>query len=310
MAKITVLFVDDEEDIRQSFQDRFEDQFQIHLASDGLEALESLKTIPGINVVVTDIRMPAMDGLEMVREARKADPEMGFIVVSGHGDTEDVILALKLGVRNFLRKPYSFSELEEAIILESHRYNVIQEEQARREEDKATEQFLVAVDGMTFELPNRLEWVNPITFRLIAVMEAVGLCDESTRFNLALGLIELIANAMEHGNLEMNGNEKRKLKAMGDRDYFLELDRRREDPKFASRKVRVSASINAEMAMINVSDDGPGFDYKNLPDPTNPENLFLPSGRGILLASSFFDKVTYQGRGNEVTLVQYKNNPE
>lgn len=310
MAKITVLFVDDEEDIRQSFHDRFEDQFQIHLASNGMEALEYLKTHPGINVVVTDIRMPNMTGLEMIKEARVADPDMGFIVVSGHGDTEDVIFALQLGVRNFLRKPYAFSELEEAIILESQRYNVIQEERERREEDRATEQFLISVDGMSFELPNRLEWVNPITFRLIAVMEAVGLCDESTRFNLALGLIEIIANAMEHGNLELNGQEKRNLKATGEDTYFAELEKRAEDSRFNGRKVRVSASINAEMAMIHVADEGEGFDYENLPDPTNPENLFLPSGRGILLARSFFDKVNFHGKGNEVTLVQYKQQDE
>ncbi len=63
------------------------------------------------------------------------------------------------------------------------------------------------------------------------------------------------------------------------------------------------------MAVIRVQDDGEGFDYHNLPDPTDPENLFLPSGRGILLARSFIDEVNYSGNGNVVTLVQYKHIP-
>lgn len=309
MAKISVLFVDDEEDIRQSFNDRFEDQFEITLASHGGEALEIMKSHDAINVVVTDIRMPNMDGLEMIKEAREIDPDMGFIVVSGHGDTNDVILALQLGVRNFIRKPYSFGELEEAVVLEARRYQLIHEERGRREEEKATEQFLVSLEGMTFELPNQMEWVSPITFRLIAVMEAVGLCDESTQFNLALGIMEIIANAMEHGNLELSGDEKHQLKNQGEDVYLDELAKRAGMDKYKDRTVRVSASINSEVGMIHVADEGNGFDYENLPDPTNPENLFLPSGRGILLARSFFDKVTYQGKGNEVTLVQYNQRP-
>ncbi len=105
MAKISVLFVDDEEDIRQSFRDRFEQQFDIELASNGREALERMNNGMDPFVVVTDIRMPAMGGLEFIQKAKLLDPDLGFIVVSGHGDTEDVIAALRLGARNFIRKP-------------------------------------------------------------------------------------------------------------------------------------------------------------------------------------------------------------
>lgn len=310
MARISVLFVDDEEDIRYSFRDRFEDQFQILLASDGTEALKAIQGKKGINVVVTDIRMPSMDGLELIRMAKEADPDMGFIVVSGHGDTEDIITALRLGARNFIRKPYSFGELEEAIILESRRYQWINEERGRRDDERATEQFLTSVEGMQFSLPNKLEWVSPITFRLVGVMEAVGLCDESNRSNIALGLMEIITNAVEHGNLNFDSNEKRELMTKGEQ-YFMEAVTRRalEEP-YRNRKVEISATINSEMGVIRIMDNGPGFDYDNLPDPTNPENLFMPNGRGILLARSFIDEVNYSGKGNVVTLVQYKDRPE
>ena len=73
--------------------------------------------------------------------------------------------------------------------------------------------------------------------------------------------------------------------------------------------MEIFASINPDLAVIRIKDDGEGFDYRNLPDPTNPENLFMPSGRGILLARSFIDEVNYSGNGNVVTLVQYKSRP-
>jgi len=303
MSNISVLFVDDEEPIRFSFKERFEDQFQINLASDGLEALEELRANHhAYNVVVTDIKMPQMDGLEMIRNAREIDPDLGFIVVSGHGDTEDVIEALRLGARNFIRKPYSFADLENTIILESNRYRMIQDERERREGQRMTEQFLTSVDGMEFMLPNQIEWVNPVTFRLVAIMESVGICGESDRFNIALGLMEIITNAIEHGNLGLTQEEKRIEKSRGEEAYQIELKRRAELPEYKDRKVRVVANINAQEAVVRVEDEGSGFDYEALPDPTDPENLFIPSGRGILLARSFIHEVAFSGKGNIVTL--------
>ncbi|MDH5753432.1 MAG: response regulator [Deltaproteobacteria bacterium] len=309
MSNICILFVDDEEDIRISFRDRFEDQFEVILACDGQDALEKLKQENKIDVVVTDIRMPNMDGLEMIRLAREVDPDMGFIVVSGHGDTDDVITALRLGARNFIRKPYSFAELEENISLEAGRYKIIREERTRREREQATEQFLVSVDSMEFRLPTRLEWITPVSFRLVQMLEAVGLCDEHNRFNIALALIEIITNAVEHGNMGLTSEEKRQLKSEGEQLYLDELTRRAEIDEIKEKTVSIKASVNRERAEITVSDQGLGFDYTDLPDPTDPENLFLPSGRGILLARTFLNDVIYSGRGNTVTLVKLQGEP-
>ena len=53
-----------------------------------------------------------------------------------------------------------------------------------------------------------------------------------------------------------------------------------------------------------MEDEGKGFDFRNLPDPTLPENLFLPSGRGLLLARAFLDEVRFEGQGNVVVLIK------
>lgn len=304
MVEVSVLFVDDEEDIRQGFQDRFGGQFTVYLAGDGPEALELLRSTPGVNVVVTDIRMPRMDGLELIRQANPLDPDRGFIVISGHGDADDVIEALRLGARNFIRKPYAFSGLEQAIILEAERYRLLQEERAQRERERASEQFLARVDGISFELPNRLEWVSPLTFQIVRFMEAVGLCDDTNRFNVALGVMEIVTNAIEHGNLAMSGTEKRNLLTESDTSYRRELERRASLPAYTERRVRIDVRIAPEEAVLRVTDEGGGFDYEDLPDPTDPENLFNPNGRGILLARTFLDEVIFHGKGNEVTLVK------
>ncbi len=297
---VSILFVDDEEDIRFSFEDRFESRFPLYLAASGLEGIEILRSEPEIGVVITDIRMPEMNGFELIRQARKLNPDLGFIVVSGHGDTEDIIEALRLGARNYLRKPYEFSELEEAVRQEILKYEILKNERLLQEEEKIVDHFLTSVNELTYEMPSRMEMVIPLAFRLVRSLEAIGICDEDGRGNVALALIEIITNALEHGNLGITGEEKIALKTQGEQNYQQELTRRAEMAPYKDRVVKIVATLNEDQAIFRIEDEGQGFDYNNLPDPTDPMNLFLPSGRGILLAKTFLDEVTYQGKGNIV----------
>lgn len=303
---VGVLFVDDEEDIRFSFEDHFEGVFPLFLAHNGKSALALLDGRQDIGVVVTDIRMPEMSGLQLIEEGRSRHPDLGFIVVSGHGEADDIIQALRLGARNYLRKPYQFEELGQAILQEMQRFQALQGEQERLERERSLDRYLTAVEGMTYQMPARIELVNPIAFRLAEAVETVGVCDARDRGNIALALIEIITNAVEHGNLGMSGAAKIALKSRSDNAYMDELARRQQSTPYMERKVRITAHLNRDAAEFVVEDEGEGFAYDNLPDPTDPENLFLPSGRGILLARAFLDEVTYLDRGNVVRLVKRK----
>ncbi len=309
MSGMCVLFVDDEADIRDSFAQRFARQYTVRVAGNGHEALQQLQGNHGVQVVVTDIRMPGMTGLELIGNAKTLDPDLGFIVISGHGDTDDIITAFRLGARNFLRKPYRFADLERAIEEEGQRIGQAREQRVRLAEERVADRFLTKVDGLTFELPTRLEWVNPVTVRLISVFAAMGVCTDENRFNVALGLVEILTNAIEHGNLGITGAEKSKLKAQGEAIYQAEVHRRMTLPDAATRKMTIHATCDRAKATIRVMDEGPGFEFNHLPDPTDPENLFKPSGRGILLARTFLDIVDYEGRGNAVTLVKFRDPP-
>jgi anti-sigma regulatory factor (Ser/Thr protein kinase) len=66
----------------------------------------------------------------------------------------------------------------------------------------------------------------------------------------------------------------------------------------------IDIALTSESAQFKIRDEGPGFDPQTLPDPTDPEYLERPSGRGVLLMKSFMDKVTYNDSGNEVTMTK------
>jgi CheY-like chemotaxis protein len=302
--RATVLIVDDEEDIRFGFEDRFDERYRVLTAANGAEALDLLKREPGISAIVTDVRMPVMTGLELVKAGRGINPDVGFIVVSGHADTADVIQALRAGARNFLRKPYSLEDLEEALAAEVRNARIIRESREQADRTRDLERFVIGIDAVRLRIPTDLIWVNPLAFRIASLIGAASICGEDSQLNVALGLIEMLTNAIEHGNLEITGEEKVALMQNGEVRYIAELRRRAQEEPYRSRHISVVLQIDPDQATIEIEDEGPGFDTTNLPDPDDLERLFTPSGRGILLTRAYLDEVTYNANGNGVRLVK------
>ena len=117
---------------------------------------------------------------------------------------------------------------------------------------------------------------------------------------VSTGIWELISNAVEHGNLEIDFDEKMKLVLNG--GLAGEIARRLEMPPFADRSALVEFKRTKTTIRIRVRDEGPGFDYAKYLNPDfSPGG---PNGRGIMIATKFsFDKLTYRGRGNIVDAI-------
>lgn len=101
-----VLFVDDDEDVREAAQQTLElADILVECHSDAGSALERVRRgWPGI--LITDIRMPRMDGMELLSQVRKIEPEMPVILVTGHGDVATAVRAMREGAFDFIEKPF------------------------------------------------------------------------------------------------------------------------------------------------------------------------------------------------------------
>jgi DNA-binding NtrC family response regulator len=106
----TVLIVDDEPNIQVTLSRALTmEGYLAETASGGLEALEKIAALP-VDVVVMDVRMPDLDGLEVLRRARQARPDLPVVIMSGHGSIEAVRQAFKLGAFDYLEKPITEKE--------------------------------------------------------------------------------------------------------------------------------------------------------------------------------------------------------
>lgn len=118
MAKILV--VDDEADleilIKQKFRKKIRaNDYQFVFANDGFEALEQLENNPDVDVVLSDINMPGMDGLTLLSKLNEQHSILKSVIVSAYGDMENIRTAMNRGAFDFITKPVNFTDMETTI---------------------------------------------------------------------------------------------------------------------------------------------------------------------------------------------------
>jgi class 3 adenylate cyclase len=135
----TILFVDDEPDLEALVLQKFRRQIRegavnFVFARDGIEALQSIETHPHVDMVVSDINMPRMDGLSLLAKLQEADDRKSTIIVSAYGDMSNIRTAMNRGAFDFLTKPIDFDDLEATIDKTIRHVELLREARRRQAE--------------------------------------------------------------------------------------------------------------------------------------------------------------------------------
>ena len=135
----TILVVDDEPDLELLITQRFRkrirgEELSFVFAGNGEEALARLQTDNHVDVVLTDINMPVMDGLTLLGRLREAHPQLRSVIVSAYGDMANIRTALNRGAFDFITKPIDFQDLE--ITLDKAIGEATERKQAARDRDR------------------------------------------------------------------------------------------------------------------------------------------------------------------------------
>lgn len=116
----TILVVDDEPDLELLVSHKFRRQiksgeYSFLFAGDGEHALSVLQDAPTVEVVLSDINMPRMDGLTLLRNLKELERELRAVIVSAYGDATNIQTAMSLGAFDFITKPIDFEHLDATI---------------------------------------------------------------------------------------------------------------------------------------------------------------------------------------------------
>lgn len=263
--------------------------YETATANDGVEAWDYLRTGgQQVDVVLLDRRMPNMDGMEVLARM-KADAELSAIPVimqTAADSQQEIIEGIKAGVFYYLTKPF-----EPAVLLSITAAAVQDYERFKRlrRDVEQRANALSLMQSSVFRFRSMKQGTD-----LAAVLAAA--CPNPRK--RVIGLSELLANAVEHGNLAISYEEKTQL--IAERRMEHEVRRRMEIPEFRDRFVEVLFDRNDQAISITVRDQGAGFDWRKYLE-MDPRRVFDSHGRGIALARTMsFDALEYRGRGNEV----------
>ncbi|HXG08571.1 MAG TPA: response regulator [Gemmataceae bacterium] len=263
-------------------------------AANGREALAAMQQqLP--EVVLTDLLMPEMDGLELVQEIRSKYPLVPVILMTAHGSEEIAIQALQKGAAYYVPKRNLAQDLAEAV------ENVLAAARGSRNQQRLLE--CLTKTEAHFILDNDPTLIPPLIGYLQDNLARLKLCDEIGRIRVSVALQEALTNAIQHGNLEVSSA----LREKDDKAYYALTEERRRQKPYATRRVYVTARESTTEAVYIIRDEGPGFDPALLPDPTDPSNLERVSGRGLLLIRTFMDEVYHNEKGNEITMIKRRD---
>lgn len=199
----SVLAIDDEVEIRELLREALATAgIEVVLAENGKAGLKALAEHPEIGVVITDLMMPEMDGIELLGRVRRKYPQIEVIVLTGHGSLDTALQAINKGAYDYLRKPIALEDLVHTVnrAMENHRLVV-----ENRKHQENLEKMVEQLAEQNLELDHTLKELHATQAQLIQSEKMASLGQ------LAAGLAHEINNPL--GFVHSNLNTLRKYSA-------------------------------------------------------------------------------------------------
>ena len=267
----------------------------VHVANGAL-AVDALEHQP-IELVVTDLEMPEMNGLELVEKMSLDFDHVPAILITARGSEELASKALQVGAASYVPKNHLRTLLNDTII---DVLGVI-----RTDASFSKLISMLQRNVFEFDMPSDASLISPLVGLLTQVISGMDLLTSADLTRVGVAIEHALVNAMYRGNLELGPSVTPAHRALVYDDATTDLiERRKQSDPYQKRKVHVTATISKEEIRIEIRDQGKGFDITQVPGPGDPKVLDTESGRGLVLMASFTDELIFNEKGTAVTLVK------
>ena len=263
----------------------------VTFAENGKEAFETISA-RAPDMVISDLRMPEMNGLELVEALKRCGSGVPVILMTSYGNEEIAVKALQTGAASYVPK------LVRDQILISTVKSVLSMSRGQSNRRRV----LSTLDSVQscFVLESDISLISPLIEYLQEQIGMLRLFDDMQLTRIAVAIHESLTNAIYHGNLELDSE----LRQDDESAFYRLADQRRQETRFAERRVRMEATMSSGVLRIVIRDEGPGFNPGAVRNPTEKVNMDRIGGRGLLLIRSFMDEVIYNQQGNELTIIK------
>ena len=284
MCASRILVVDDEPNVRRLIRDALTTQGHvIEEAVDGVEAAKRLRDEP-FDIVVTDLKMPRMDGRRLAELSRQIVPDIGVIIMTGHPSDNSVLATFRSGAAAYLVKPVDIYDLFRAVREVERERTELAGKLARSAGPASPVKLESPRPGwIEFEAPSHHLYVQRFT-NFFDVLLRRGV-DEGVLNDVRVAVQEIGANAVEWGN--------------------------ESDPR---RRLRISVMVEPAELVLVIEDQGLGFLPEEVPDPkADPTGVARKrradgkraGGYGIAMARAAMDELYYNRAGNTVVMTKH-----
>jgi CheY-like chemotaxis protein/anti-sigma regulatory factor (Ser/Thr protein kinase) len=270
----------------------------VEFAESGDQALEFMEDVTP-DVVVTDLILPGMDGLQLTEAVRTQFPQVPVILITGQGSETLAVEALDRGAASYVPKGQMADNLLDTV------KQVLSVSRADSNRQRLTQCLLRS--HITLLLDNDASLIPPLVDLVQQMLSDVQFCDTTDRVHLGIALEEALLNALFHGSLALNAEQVQQARAEFSEGTTSELiAHRRERPPFCDRRIYVDLQVSPSEARFLIRDEGTGFIRAGMPERGDPRGLQRGGGRGLVLMRNFMDEVLFNEAGNEVTLVKHR----
>lgn len=267
--------------------------WQVESAAADASALKLLKS-QAFDIVIADLVLPQPSSAEIVKMVHSRYPDQPLIVVSANGEASDAIAALREGAHDYLQLPIDALALEHSVV------RALAQKRTCEESFRYMQNFSVSFNYTSCELAER-----ELELNLIDGLWRAGKITLDAKLQIALAFQEALTNSLDHGNLELQSDWKEKFDSDG-LDYYSSIKKQRlQDPHYADRRIAVQVNYDSKILKIQIQDQGPGFEPKQLDQAAikNDSNLNC-HGRGLALITCLMDQVSYSDRGRKIEMVK------
>ncbi len=265
---------------------------------DGTRAIEHLQT-GTCELVVTDLELPVMNGLDLIKTMQCDFPQIPAVLVTGHGSERLAAEALRAGATAYVPKA-----LVDDLLL-----GTVEDVLGVLRTDRSYAELIDCTieNRLVFEMPNKpklLTTAIDLTMQLAAGMQLLSGVD---RYRVSMALQQAASNAIYRGNLGLSFSDwqQTSTEENGDGQPDANVTLRMQSAPYCDRKIYYDARLMRDLIRIVIRDEGMGFDIKSIAHESDPQAMSANRGRGLVLIRNFMDKVSFNDCGNEITLIKH-----